>query len=166
MRKLKGLVLSVAVAMLLNLYPSVSTAMDDILGLEEIMNNAEAVADDQLNEMRGGYIGGVYFSVYFTGYWNNAGEQAVTLDYDGNLEGSPETNYSVASGAVSGESVNVRAVVGGLNGAQGIFLISQVPGNLNIIHNNMIVRLAIINIMNSSQLNAARNAVSSAFLGL
>jgi hypothetical protein len=156
---IKGFLFVIMLVGILGINPPVSYSMDALFDQPVDSESLEPVSEEQLDGMRGGYLGGLYFSVYFAGFWSEAGEQVGVLDFNDSQSG----DYSIVSGAMGEESVTVRASVGGLNGAQGIFLITQVPGNFNIVQNNMLVQLAIINIADKSQLSAANNALSTIF---
>jgi hypothetical protein len=54
---------------------------------------------------------------------------------------------------VGNEQVRLFAGVGNLNGVSGILQITQVPGSNNIVHNNLFVQIAIINVQNAAQLS-------------
>jgi len=104
---------------------------------EDIFATIELAKEESLQEMRGGYMG-VYFQVIFTGYWDNLGHSVSILEGDSNSEFSADP---VAS--LSGTNVRSIALIGGFNGANGIFQINQVPGSNNIIENNLIININI-----------------------
>jgi len=105
---------------------------------ENIFATVELAKEESLQEIRGGYMG-VYFQVVFTGYWDNLGHSVSILEGDSNSEFSADP---VAS--LSGTNVRSIALIGGFNGANGIFQINQVPGSNNIIENNLIINITII----------------------
>jgi hypothetical protein len=104
-----------------------------------VFANAELVKENSLQEVRGGYMG-VYFQVIFTGFWDNLGHNISILEGDSN------SNFSTEQAATSSSETNVRsiALIGGFNGANGIFQINQVPGSNNIIENNLVININII----------------------
>ena len=105
---------------------------------ENIFTTVEMVKEESLQEIRGGYMG-VYFQVIFTGYWDNLGHSVSILEGDSNSNFSADPVVSV-----SGTNVRSIALIGGFNGANGIFQINQVPGSNNIIENNLIINITII----------------------
>jgi len=104
---------------------------------EDIFATIELAKEESLQEIRGGYMG-VYFQVVFTGFWDNLGHNVSILEGDSNSEFSADP---VAS--LSGTNVRSIALIGGFNGANGIFQINQVPGSNNIIENNLIININI-----------------------
>ncbi len=105
---------------------------------ENIFTTAELAKEESLQEIRGGYMG-VYFQVVFTGFWDNLGHSVSILEGDSNSDFSVDP---VASS--SGTDVKSLALIGGFNGANGIFQINQVPGSNNIIENNLIINITVI----------------------
>jgi hypothetical protein len=92
---------------------------------------AKPLSDTELDGMRGG-IGGLAFSVFFAGF----------IDHLGNVEGqltngAPSPNVNVAPNG----DVMIQTVIGGFAGATGIFQIAQVPGDFNIVHNNLFIQI-------------------------
>jgi hypothetical protein len=94
---------------------------------------AKPLSDTELDGMRGG-IGGMAFSVFFAGF----------VDRLGNVEGqltngvpAPPPNVNVTP---TGD-VMIQTVIGGFEGASGIFQIAQVPGDFNIVHNNLFIQI-------------------------
>ncbi|MDL1957691.1 MAG: hypothetical protein LWW95_11705 [Candidatus Desulfofervidus auxilii] len=104
---------------------------------EDIFATVELAKEESLQEIRGGYMG-VYFQVVFTGYWDNLGHSVSILEGDSNSEFSADSVVSL-----SGTNVRSIALIGGFNGANGIFQINQVPGSNNIIENNLIININI-----------------------
>ena len=106
----------------------------------------------ELSHIRGKHAG-LYFSFDFSGYWDTVGSSSATLDYGGNLGdvvvgGTPP---DVASGSEvilnSGNpAVQISAMVGSINGTQGMIQITQVPGNNNVVTTVMNVQLTVINV--------------------
>lgn len=108
----------------------------------------QRLTDDELDKVRGGFLG-MAFGVYFTGFWDNVGA----------LEGNLLVNASVGENAIipppdinqTNNAVQIQTVIGGFEGAHGIFQISSVPGSFNIVNNNLFVQIAIVNVLNSAQ---------------
>jgi len=131
--------------------------------------SAEAIAEEELEELRGGFLG-FYFSVFFSGFVGMDGVVDGSLDVDANFgtesgslsfETGPDNPGSepvveggavgggpfvVATDAVTGEAFRVQALVGSeaFNGASGAFVITQVPGNNNAIGTGLTLNLAIL----------------------
>jgi len=72
--------------------------------------------------------------------------------YNIKIAGDSNSNFS-ADPVVSVSGTNVRsiALIGGFNGANGVFQINQVPGSNNIIENNLIINITIITDQQSAQ---------------
>ena len=104
---------------------------------ENIFTTVEMVKKESLQEIRGGYMG-VYFQVVFTGFWDNLGHSVSILEGDSNSDFSSDPVVSL-----SGTNARSIALIGGFNGANGIFQINQVPGSNNIIENNLIININI-----------------------
>jgi len=112
------------------------------------------LSDAELEGIRGGFFG-MAFSVFFQGFFDNLGNAAGTLNFSAvapvNTGGSTGLPPPVAVAA--NEQVKLFAGVGNLNGVSGILQINQVPGSNNIVHNNLFVQIAIINVQNAAQLS-------------
>ncbi|MGE0748332.1 MAG: hypothetical protein AB7K86_23930, partial [Rhodospirillales bacterium] len=70
---------------------------------------------------------------------------------------APAPNYSVGNNG----DVQIQTVIGNFQGASGIFQIAQVPGNFNVVNNNLFVQVNILQDASSlpslpSLLNAAK----------
>lgn len=98
---------------------------------------AQAIGEDELQGMRGTYMG-ISFSVLFEGYWDNMGNSfSNTVGDQGAMPSVPE-------------QVQIQATVGGLYGARGIFEIVQVPGSNNVVNTNMVVNISVVQIVGQS----------------
>jgi hypothetical protein len=51
---------------------------------------------------------------------------------------------------VENGEVKISTSIGNFNGASGIFQIAQVPGNFNVVHNQLFVQIAVVNVLNGS----------------
>ena len=109
---------------------------------EEGLVIARAVDEEELGEMRGGYMG-ISFSVLLEGYWDNLGNHILNTDMPDDPGPLP----------VLPGQVQIQAGIGGLYGARGIFQIVQVPGSNNVVNTNMIVNISVIQIMGQSLAN-------------
>ena len=105
---------------------------------EDIFTTVELAKEESLQEIRGGYMG-VYFQVVFTGFWDNLGHNVSILEGNSNSDFSSDPVVSL-----SGTNARSIALIGGFNGANGIFQINQVPGSNNFIENNLIINITII----------------------
>ena len=102
---------------------------------------ASPVPDRELAKMRGG-IGGLAFSVAFTGSVDNLGNLQGFLAVDpGAAQVGQPPNINVSNG-----QVNIETSIGNFQGASGIFQITQVPGSFNVVNNNLFVQIAIVNL--------------------
>lgn len=115
------------------------------------------LSDAELEGIRGGFFG-MAFSVFFQGFFDNLGNTAGTLNFSAvapvNTGGTNGTSSAPAPVVgVANEQVQLLAGVGNLNGVSGILQINQVPGSNNIVHNNLFVQIAIINVQNAAQLS-------------
>ena len=48
--------------------------------------------------------------------------------------------------------VRIMTSLGNFNGASGIFQIAQVPGNFNVVHNQLFVQIAVVNVVGGSRI--------------
>ena len=109
--------------------------------------HAEALREQDMGELRGGFAG-LAFSVFFEGSFHNDGAETGFLDVNTNGS-SPAPSGAFSSG--DGE-VRISASIGEFAGASGIFQIAQVPGNFNVVNNNLFVQIALINLVEGSQM--------------
>ncbi|MBW2569017.1 MAG: hypothetical protein JRD93_06385 [Deltaproteobacteria bacterium] len=114
------------------------------------------LSDFELSNIQGKYAG-LYFSFDFSGYWDTAGSGSATLDYGGNLGdvvvGGTSPTITSGSNVIlnSGDrAVRIQAMVGSINGTQGMIQISQVPGSNNVVTTVMNVQLTVINVNNAA----------------
>jgi hypothetical protein len=109
---------------------------------------AVAMSDSELSKQRGGFMG-IAFSATFTAVIDNlnnpvTGSGATTTTTSG-VTGSPPTTYDIQGGQVT-----ASAFVGNLSNVSGIFNIVQVPGSFNVVNSNLVVNVAIVNVLNGS----------------
>ncbi|MFH1147933.1 MAG: hypothetical protein V1736_09540 [Pseudomonadota bacterium] len=145
----------------------------ELLGFE-----AEAVSDEELAEVRGGY-GGVYFEFDFSGYWDHLSNVDGCAKADGalNYSGSlGDVNIQVNSspqpisdgGTVTSQNtigngdqqVMMKAFVGDINQTQGAIQICQVPGSNNVVTTIMNLQFTVINISDPSKLGQLQGILS------
>jgi len=112
------------------------------------------LSDAELEGIRGGFFG-MAFSVFFQGFFDNLGNAAGRLNFSavapvntGGTTGPPAPVVGVGN-----DQVRLFAGVGNLNGVSGILQINQVPGSNNVVHNNLFVQIAIINVQNNASLS-------------
>jgi len=115
------------------------------------------LSDAELEGIRGGFFG-MAFSVFFQGFFDNLGNAAGTVNFSAvapvNTGGTNGTSSPPAPVVGAGnEQVRLFAGVGNLNGVSGILQINQVPGSNNVVHNNLFVQIAIINVQNAASLS-------------
>ncbi|MGH7406722.1 MAG: hypothetical protein ACREKF_01750, partial [Candidatus Methylomirabilales bacterium] len=94
------------------------------------------------------------FSIFFQGFFDNVGNTSGTVNFSAvaPVNGGGTTGAPTVAG-VGNEQVKLFAGVGNLNGVSGILQINQVPGSNNVVHNNLFVQIAIINVQNAAQLS-------------
>lgn len=148
------------VMLLVGLLASASPALADggTLGKGPGAGWASAVSDRELQGVRGGMFG-VAFSVFFEGFVGDRTNvtDAVTTDPGGATGLAAPPELSVNDGGAT-----VRAVLGGnFDGANGIFQINQVPGNFNVVHNNLFLQITMITIQNSASLPSMSSLLQS-----
>ena len=147
-KNIKSLAILMLANMLIAFSPCQASAFD--------FQKTYKLSNFELNNIRGKHAG-LYFSFDFSGYWDTVGSSRATLDYGGNLGdvvvgGTPP---NVASGSDvtlnSGDrAVRIQAMVGSINGTQGMIQISQVPGNNNVVTTVMNVQLTVINVSDAA----------------
>jgi hypothetical protein len=120
------------------------------------LRHAYMLSDAELARIRGTYAG-VYFAFDFSGYWDTAGKANATLDYSGQVGdiavgGAPPEVGSGSSVTLNSgyQDVRVQAMVGSVSGANGMILISQVPGSNNVVTTVMNVQLTVINVQDAA----------------
>ena len=109
---------------------------------------ATPVSEGELHSIRGGMFG-VSFSVFFEGFVGDRSNVtgAVTNDPGSATKLVPPPEFSV-----NDEGVTVRTVLGNFNGANGIFQMNQVPGNFNVVHNNLFIQITMVTLQNGTSL--------------
>ena len=109
---------------------------------------AQALADTQLEEIRGKFMG-FYFSMNYSMYWDTSGNQFALND----AASGANTDLVRAPGDSSVQLNNPlgtsTAVIGDFQGGSGIFQINQVPGNNNLVNNSLVLDIAIFTLQES-----------------
>lgn len=107
------------------------------LGIKDI-----PLTDDELSELRGGF-NGMAFNVAFSGFVDKVGNGSGSLavGQNGTIAPGPPPDVSVKNGEVA-----ISTHIGNFQGANGIFQIAQVPGNYNVVNNNLYVQIAMIDL--------------------
>jgi len=59
--------------------------------------------------------------------------------------------------------VQIQTVIGNFQGATGIFQIADVPGNFNVVNNNLFVQLAIFEVTNAADIPALQSLLTGGF---
>ena len=100
------------------------------------------LTDDELSKLRGGF-NGLAFNVAFSGFVDKLGNGSgnLTVGQNGNIVPGPPPDVSIKNGEVA-----ISTHIGNFQGASGIFQIAQVPGNYNVVNNNLYVQIAMINL--------------------
>lgn len=107
----------------------------------------KAIDEAEMDGLRGGYLG-VYFSVLFEGTWDDLGNYNANLTSGGNVgTGDPA---SLSSSLPAGTDVRIQANAGQFGNTRGIFQITQVPGDNNIVQSNMIININIVQVPGTS----------------
>jgi hypothetical protein len=143
------------------LFPAAGVAGEGTLAMRPSGSWSVLLSDKELEAVRGGFFG-MAFSVFFQGFFDSLGNVTGRLNFqavNGGAAGPPAINPASADGppatsgvTVANEQVRLFAGVGNLNGVSGIVQINQVPGSFNVVHNNLFVQIAIINVQNSAAL--------------
>lgn len=118
-----------------------------VMGLMPTHDWATLISDRELAQMRGGF-NGMAFNVFFSGFLEHSqGQQTAgnftVIPRNGNAVPSnpvPTPSFGIQNGQVS-----VSSSIGNFGGANGIFQIAQVPGNNNIVNNNLFVKIDVFN---------------------
>ncbi len=139
------------VILLVGLLASASPALADggTLGKGPGAEWATPMSERELQGIRGGMFE-VSFSVFFEGFVGDRSNVTDTLTKDPGgatgLAAPPEISRNDRGATVS-------AVLGGnFNGANGIFQFNLVPGDFNVVHNNLYLQITMISVQNSSSL--------------
>ncbi len=106
------------------------------------MRVASVLHESDLADKRGGFDG-ISFSALFEGRFDRNGSPIGELVVEATTV-SATANTSFALANASGPDVQMQTVVGDFAGARGIFQITQVPGDLNIVTNNMYLQVYVV----------------------
>jgi hypothetical protein len=111
---------------------------------------AVAMSDEELGKQRGGFMG-IAFSATFTAVIDNlnapvTGTGSTTSTTSGVTNTSLPATYNITGGQVT-----ASAFIGNLNNVSGVFNIVQVPGSFNVVNSNLVVNIAVVNVLNSAQ---------------
>lgn len=105
---------------------------------------AVAEVDDSVLAGKRGAFNGISFSVLFNGTFDHnnvaAGNLNVNTNANTGTTTAPAPNYAVGNNG----DVQIQTVIGNFQGASGIFQIAQVPGNFNVVNNNLFVQVNIL----------------------
>jgi hypothetical protein len=116
------------------------------LGARLADSTAVALPDDQISDVRGGF-GGLDFSMFFSGHVDTLGQVEGQL-----LAGSNGVEVPAPVFGISDGQVNIQTHIGDFQGASGIFQIAQVPGNFNVVNQNMFIQINLVEPSNIGQL--------------
>ncbi len=136
---LKNTIIYVSLLMLFFIGVSKVFAINEKDIFNSAFSNIQLVKEDSLKDIRGGYMG-VYFQVVFTGFWDNLGHNISIMDGENNSNFSTDQTISFSSDT----NMKSMALIGGFNGANGVFQINQVPGSNNMIENNLVINITVI----------------------
>lgn len=140
------------------------------------------LTDSELDQMRGRFMG-FFLSVMWTGVFDRLGNGWSNFEVTGGVGQNTESaNVTVTSSGTTGStSVSVpspdvnppvtstnsgeplavtTAVIGGLNGAQGVFQINQIPGSGVWASNDLVINLTIVNVVGSQNLSNLLNLLN------
>ena len=139
------------VILLVGLLASASPALADggTLGKGPGAAWATPMSERELQGIRGGMFGAA-FSVFFEGFVGDRSTvtDAVSKDAAGTTGLTAPPAVSVNNGGAT-----VSAVLGGnFNGANGIFQFNLVPGDFNVVHNNLFIQITMVTLQNSTTL--------------
>lgn len=97
---------------------------------------ARSLNESQLGDMRGGF-GGFAFSVFASGRSENLKAVEGGVSVDGEMaNGAPQAEVDQRD-----DGVDIRTQIGEFQGANGIFQINQVPGDFNIVKNDLFIQI-------------------------
>ena len=147
MRRLLSVVLIIGLLGVVS--PAPSAAGGGTLGLTPSTAWSILLPDAALETIRGGFFG-MAFSIFFQGFFDNVGNASGTVNFSAV---APVNTGAPPVIGVGNEQVRLFAGVGNLNGVSGILQIAQVPGSNNVVHNNLFVQIAIINVQNAASLS-------------
>lgn len=125
-RKLLGLA-SVALVSAIVAFPLPTVA--GTLSLMPEQSWAKLMTESEISELRGGFRG-IAFSAFVT-----------VENLQGDLNGTINTSAPPPLITVNNDQVQIQTVVGNFVGTSGIFQIAQVPGNFNIVNNNLFIQI-------------------------
>lgn len=108
------------------------------------LQHVAAIEDGKLDKMRGGFSG-IAFNVIFSAFVENGVLTGGGTTTTGGTGGLPPTTTTIANGQVT-----IQSFVGSLSNVSGVFNIVQTTGNFNVVNTNLTVQIAILNILNSS----------------
>jgi len=108
-----------------------------------LQQHANPLPDEQLSDLRGGF-NGLAFRVIFEGFANSNGDRNFNLQVNSNTEPSSNGGQVTTTSQGDGEA-KIIASVGGFGAARGVFQLAQVPGNNNVITNNLFIQLVLLN---------------------
>lgn len=117
-------------------------------GTFDLLNEEEdevgvRLTEPELADLRGGF-NGLAFNVAFSGFVDKVGNASGSLAIGQNgaivPAAPPEVN-------MDGGQVRISTHIGNFQGANGIFQIAQVPGNFNVVNNNLYVQIAMVNLI-------------------
>jgi len=118
------------------------------------------LTDKELDAIRGGYLGGFSFGIYFSGSWDSTGKPVVQGSFTTGTGTSPSLSPGSTGTTISGSAGTIQAYVGNFQGASGMFQIIQSPGSYNILNNNILFEVTIINVANESALRSVQSMLS------
>ncbi|TKB95668.1 MAG: hypothetical protein E8D41_00485 [Nitrospira sp.] len=101
------------------------------------------LTDNELADLRGGF-NGLAFNIAFSGFVDKLGNGSgnLTVGQNGAIVPGVPPDVTVKDG-----EVRISTGIGNFQGANGIFQIAQVPGNFNVVNNNLYVQIALINLI-------------------
>ena len=131
------------------------------LGLAPSASWAMPMTDEEMGELRGGFMG-LAFSVMFNGMFDSltgttTGDLVVSTDGTTTVGGTTIESAQVTDGVAT---ARLRAHVGEFNGTSGFFQIGQLIGDNSILHNEMIVNISIVQVFDPAQASALLQSLS------
>jgi hypothetical protein len=138
-------------------------------------DSAREIAEPELDDLRGGFLG-FFFSVSFSGVVEvdgastgvlvvsaSLGDESGEVVVDAGAGSESGADDSSAAGSAEGAEVFSSAIIGeGFAGAEGIFQISQIPGDLNSVRQMLVINLAVIQ-ATESDFGALRSQLAPIF---
>ncbi|MEE8492444.1 MAG: hypothetical protein V3S25_00245 [Nitrospirales bacterium] len=138
--------------------PAPGAAAGGTLGMRPAGPWAVLLSNAELAAVRGGFFG-IAFSVFFQGFFDSLGNAAGQLTVNtGGLTSADGGVTVVPAGTPTVPAdftiQNTQVTISTALGASGILQVNQVPGSFNVVHNSIVINIAIIRLQNSAAISS------------